>query len=56
MDTNHIKATIEEKQAEEFTAIASSSVVDRQGEVIDPAGFDFRLPVTSPAVDRGVVI
>lgn len=42
MDTNHIKATIEEKQADEFTAIASSSVVDRQGEVIDQSGWDLK--------------
>lgn len=42
MNTKHIKATIEEKSAEEFTAIASSSVVDRQGEIIDQAGWDLK--------------
>lgn len=42
MNTNYVKATIEEKKADEFTAVASSSVVDRQGEVIQQTGWDLK--------------
>lgn len=42
MNTNYVKATIEEKKAEEFTAIASSDVVDRQGEIIEQTGWDLK--------------
>lgn len=42
MNTNHVKATIEEKSADEFTAVASSAVVDRQGEVIEQTGWDLK--------------
>ena len=42
MNTNYVKATIEEKKAEGFTAIASSDVVDRQGEIIEQTGWDLK--------------
>ena len=42
MNTNYVKATIEEKKADEFTAVASSSVVDRQGEIIEQTGWDLK--------------
>lgn len=42
MNTNYVKATIEEKKAGEFTAVASSSVVDRQGEIIEQTGWDLK--------------
>ena len=42
MNTNYVKATIEEKKADEFTAVASSSVVDRQGEIIEQSGWDLK--------------
>lgn len=48
METNHIEATIKEKKADEFTAVASSSVVDRQGESIDQKGWDLKNFKTNP--------
>ena len=42
MDTNYVKATIEEKKADEFVAIASSDVIDRQGESIKQDGWDLK--------------
>lgn len=42
MDSIYTKAKIKEKDAEVFTAVASSEVEDRQGEVVIQSGWDLK--------------